>query len=115
MSFWYYKKEKGGKTSLTAVDIPVLLIMSILGFFVALVGPRIFGSPSQLVIDAFHIIAVGFSLLFISKVSMFMKGIWVSWGYSRMPKLFKLFYMLGYILIGIGLFGFLVVYKTGQL
>jgi hypothetical protein len=62
----------------------------------------------QVVRNSFYIIALGFALLTISKVSLFMKGIWHSWGPSRMTKPFKILYVLGYILMGFGIIQILV-------
>lgn len=78
----------------------------------ALIAPRLFRNPSQLVIDAFYVIGAGFALLLVSKVSLLAKRIWISWGYSRMSKLFRVAYVLGYILIGIGII-ILVAFKNG--
>jgi len=111
MSIWYSKREKDGKKSLVGVDIPFPLIITVLGLLAAIVGTRLFNNPSQLVIDAFYLVAFGFLLLLISKVSLFAKGIWISWGYSHMSKYFRFVYIFGYILVGIGII-ILVAYKS---
>lgn len=112
MSFWYTKKEKDGKKSLVAVDIFLPLIMFMIVFLAAIIGHRWWNHPTQPVIDAFYLVASGFLLLLVSKVSLFVKGIWVSWGYSRMSKPFRVVYVLGYILIGFGIMIILAAYKS---
>lgn len=108
MSFWYHKKEKDGKRSLIAADIPVELIVFMIGLLAALLIPRYARNQAQIAIDRFYIIAAGFILLLISKSSLFTKGIWNSWGPAKMSKPFKLIYVFGYIIIGIGVFGILL-------
>ncbi len=112
MSIWYSKREKDGKKSLVGVDIPFPLIITMLGLFAAIIGTRLLKNPPQLVIGSFYLVAFGFLLLLISKVSLFAKGIWISWGYLRMSKFFRFVYIFGYISIGIGIMIILVAYKS---
>ena len=108
MSFWYYKKEKNGKRSLIAADVPFELVIFTVGLLAALFIPRYVRNQAQMAIDGFYVIAAGFILLLISKVSLFAKGIWNSWGSAKMTKPFKVIYIVGYVFIGIGIFGILL-------
>jgi hypothetical protein len=106
MSWWIYKKDKDGKTSIyTEPVLPVELIMIFVGLLMAMVGPRYFHNSTQLGIDSLTLTILGFALLFISKITLFRRGIWNSWGAKLMSKPFKYIYWSGYILIGLGILG----------
>lgn len=101
MSIWFSKKEKNGKRSLYAVDIPFELVMVFIALLAAIIGPRYFLNPSQIIFDSFHIgiflIISGFIIFLVSKLSLFYKGIWNSFGTRYMKKQFKFLYIAGYI------------------
>jgi hypothetical protein len=101
MSYWFYKKDKCGKKDLYAVDFPYVAIMPFLGMLAALLIPH-YLNLNNLIKDCFYLISVGFFLLLISKISLFSKRVWNSWGPKHMSKTFRLLYITGYILIGIG-------------
>ena len=111
MSIWYYKKETDGTKSLTALDIPFLAILIVVGLLAALVGPLLFGSPSRIIRMASCGILIGYILLFISKVSLFSKGLMFSWGYSQMSKGFRMIYVAGYVLMVNGVLVLFAVYR----
>ncbi len=105
MSFWWSKKEKDGKRSIYAIDVPFQLIIMFLGLVLALFAPALIGRqlPTRtLNADGFYILAGGFLLLFISKLSLLKKGIWTSWGPKPMSRSYKFFYLLGYGLMVLG-------------
>jgi hypothetical protein len=101
MSYWFYKREKSGNKNLYAVDFPYTAIIPLLGMLAALLFPY-FLNPNNLVKSCFYLISAGFFLLLISKVSLFSKRIWNSWGPTHMSKPFRFLYITGYILIGVG-------------
>lgn len=106
MSFWIYKKDKKGKTSIYTVPfLPLEFIMLFIGLLAVLIVPRYFCNSTQLGIDSLALAIFGFALLFISKITLFRKGIWNSWGTKLMSKPFKYVYWCGYILIGLGILG----------
>ena len=107
MSFWFYRK-KGNKSSIYSASIPFELILIFFGIFAAVVIPRYMFNSSQMGKDSLLLLIIGFILLFISKLSLFSKGIWNSWGTKQMNKIFKYLYRLGYGLIGIGCIGVLI-------
>jgi hypothetical protein len=102
MSYWFYKKEKSGKKSLYAVDFPYVAIMPLLGMIAALLFPR-YLNLNNLIKDCFYLVSAGFFLILISKISLFSKGIWNSWGPNHMSKPFKFLYITGYMSIVIGI------------
>ena len=63
--------------------------------------PPIYEATSQIIIDSFYIgiflIISGFTIFSISKLSLFYKGIWNSFGTRYMKKQFKFLYIAGYI------------------
>ena len=101
MSFWFYKKEKKGKKSLYAVDIPYDAIMPLLGMIAALLFVR-YLNLNNFIKDFFYLIFAGFFLLLISKISLFSRGIWNSWGTKHMSKTFRILYIVGYGFMGTG-------------
>ncbi|HAM50084.1 MAG TPA: hypothetical protein DCP92_05085 [Nitrospiraceae bacterium] len=100
MSYWVLKKAKNGKRSLYAVDFPIQIILVIIGLLAA--GGLRYLNPNKLVGDSTGIIFIGFLPILISKSSLFKKRTWFSWGSKFMSKPFRVLYVLGYILIGIG-------------
>jgi len=108
LSFWWYKKEKGGKRIWYAIDIPFPLIVMIVGLFVAVYIIPSAGMHSQFIRNSFYSIAIGYVLLFISKVSLLRQGITTSWGTSQMTKPFKMLYVVGYVLMAMGIIGVIV-------
>jgi hypothetical protein len=99
MSLWIYKKDKDGKQNLYWVDIPLFSIPLIISLFLAV-----------FITQFFYFIAIGFIFILIAKISLFSKGIWISWGSKQMSKPFKLLYQAGYILVGIGVSIILLIY-----
>jgi len=107
MSFWIYKKDSEGKKHWWVIDIEPLFIVMIVSLLLAVVGPTlIFSLP-------FCLIFIGFILLVISKVSLFHKGIWFSFGTALMTRKYARLYKLAYVFMGIGIFFLiLLILKT---
>jgi len=104
MSLWIYKNNKEGNKELFAVSFPLPIIMLLLGLLVALIVPNIM-KPHIYLKESSYVAAVGFILVLISKVSLFKKGVWNSWGSKLMSKPYRILYRCGYVLIIIGIIG----------
>jgi hypothetical protein len=68
----------------------------------ALIGPSLFRNPSIIAIVPFVLLSVGLSCLIISKMSLYRKGIWFSFGPGVMTKGYAKLYKVGYLLLGVG-------------
>ena len=96
MSWWFYRSGKPGTRELWAIDFDPLLTSFVLGIPVAI-----------LLIDgllSLFLLSRGFVCLLIAKVSLFRRGVWVSWGPRLMSVGNAKLYRVGYLLIGIGAF-----------
>ena len=109
MSIWIYRKDKDYKKSIYSISVPFEAILIIFGIIVASIAPRYIQNSSQLVPDAIAIIMTGFVLFLISKISMFIRGIWNSWGTMNMRRPFTYLYRTGYFLMVTGLLGCLLL------
>jgi len=105
MSFWFYRKDKNGKRYVYSVTIPLELIILIFGLLVGILTPRYLMDSNQFGRDSLMLVLFGFLLFFVSKLSLFLKGIWNSWGSKMMNKPFKLLYHSGYTFMFIGILG----------
>jgi hypothetical protein len=112
MSLWIYKKDKNGKTILWQIDIAIPLIMVLLGLLAALIGPKALGNPSFMVWLPFALAVAGFVLLLISKVSLYRKGIWSSFGSRQMSKKYASIYKAAYVLLGLGVLLLLLIWNA---
>lgn len=108
MSFWIYRKNKEGKREVYSVTIPFELLMIAFGLLAAIFIPRYIINPGHALKDSFLIVVVGFVLFAISKVSLYRKGIWNSWGARLMDKPYRFLYRFGYLLMALGIFGSLI-------
>ena len=103
MSIWIYSKNKAGKKSVTSISFPFFLVT----FFIVYVGSTITiliqYEIDPVFISCFWMIGIGFTLLFISKIFPFSKGIWSSWGMKEMPILGKVIYIAGYSFMVLGI------------
>ncbi len=107
MSFWFYRKERNNSSAYSA-SIPFELILIFFGIFAVAFIPRYIFDSSQMGKYSLTLLIIGFILFSISKLSLFAKGIWNSWGTKQMNKIFKYLYLLGYGLIGISCIGVLI-------
>lgn len=111
MSFWIYKKDKNGKTILWLIDVPFSLLMLFTAFLAALIGPKLYGNPSIILWLPFALSAAGVVLLLISKLSLYGKGIWISFGPKQMSKKYASIYKAAYVLIGLGVLLLLAIWN----
>ncbi len=83
-------KHKEGK--LRWIDVEPFLAVTVIGLIVTLIGPSL----------PFFLSFIGLILLIISKISLFRRGIWFSFGPKLMSREYARLYKLSYILIGVG-------------
>ena len=113
MSIWIYGKNKDGKNTVTSISIPYELIIVLIGLIVSLIAPSIFSKDTHAITkESLYFMGIGFILFSIAKLSLFQKGVWISWGMHMMSLPFKLLYVFGYILMGIGAMIAIILYKT---
>ena len=112
MSIWYYQKNKEGKRAVFSITIPLEVFIVFLGLVAALVVPRYALNGGQIGLDSFIMVGIGFMLVVVSKISVFRRGIWNSWGSRQMNGPFRWVYRCGYLLMLIGVFGLLVFYSA---
>jgi len=102
MSLWIYKKEKNGKKILWQIDFDPMVIMVIIAMLAALIGPVFVQDPSIIVKFPFVLLGAGLVCLIISKMSLYKRGIWFSFGPKLMSQGYAKLYKAAYILIGFG-------------
>jgi hypothetical protein len=110
MSFWFYRRDSQNKKQLWQVDVPLELVLLLTtGFLFSLIVPAVQLFSTPFVIAAGLITLTGLILLVLCKLSLFRRGIWVSWGSSHMSKVYASLYKLGYGLLFVGLGFFALV------
>ncbi len=112
MSFWIHGKDKDGKAILWQVDIPIPLIVVFVGLLAALIAPRTLQIARIMIWLPFALSAAGLALLFISKISLFRKGIWLSFGPRQMSRGYGNVYKAGYALLGLGVLLLLLTWNA---
>lgn len=80
-----------------------MIIMMVVGMLVALICPRLFRDPTIIIVLPFVVIVVGLACLIVSKLSLYRKGVWFSFGPRLMSKGYASLYKVAYVLLGIGL------------
>jgi hypothetical protein len=94
MSWWISRTGAGGRRELWAVDVDPLLAMVLLALPLAVLLSGGLLSVSLLVL--------GFICLVVSKMSLFRRGVWFSWGPRLMSARNATIYKIGYSLVGFG-------------
>jgi hypothetical protein len=112
MSLWLYKRDKSGKKVLWQIDSEPLSVMVVLGLLSASIGPSIFRNPSVLIYFPSALVTIGLNCLIISKISLYKKGIWFSFGPALMAKSYAKLYRIGYLLLGVGTLLLLVLFNA---
>jgi hypothetical protein len=102
MSLWYYKKDKSGNKILWQIDIAIPFVMIVLGLLAAITTPNRPGDISFVAWLPFILSSAGLMLLLISKLSLFRRGIWFSFGPKQMTEGYASLYKAAYLLLGIG-------------
>jgi hypothetical protein len=114
MSLWLYKRDKSGKKFLWQIDFEPLSVIMVLGFLIALIGPSIFRNPTILIYFPYALVTIGLACLIISKVSLYKKGIWFSFGPALMSKGYAKLYKIAYVLMGLGTLILLLLFNALQ-
>lgn len=113
MSFWIYGKDKDGKRTVKSVTIPPEIIITLLALLSALIVPYLLlNDVGKILTSSFYLIATGFVMFAFAKVIQFQKGAWISWGMKLMPLPGKILYVLGYVLMTIGILIIIALYKN---
>lgn len=99
MSVWWHKRDKSRKKVVWQIDYDPMMFMLIIGLFAAIVGPRLFSSPRFIVIFPFMLMLTGLICLIISKISLYKRGIWHSFGTKNMSPGYAALYQAAYILL----------------
>ena len=106
MSWWTYEKDANGRIIYVASDysaiFPFLLVFLAIGSVQYLINPT--GTVRFLLWS-------GFGCLLLSKLSLFRRGIWNSWGTGQMTVRWARLYKLGYALIGLAVVLIIMAYR----
>lgn len=112
MSFWIYGKDKNGRQSVKSVYVSIELIMVGLACVFGLIGPKmLFSDLSTKLLIASAMVAVGYMSILGSKIPQLRRGGWYVFGMKYMGLGSKVFYVLGYALMIIGLSGMFAMYR----
>ena len=105
MSFWIYRRDSRNGKELWQLDVPVDLALLTTGFLFALIVPAVQRFPTPFAIAAGLITLTGLILLLLCKLSLFRKGIWISWGSRQMSEGYANLYKPAYglMVVGVGL------------
>lgn len=103
MSIWLTKPDKDGKRNIYFAEIPYQIILVAFLLIVATAVPRYVGNRDLVISDSLVLMATGFTMYLASKISLFVKGVWMSWGPGRMAAPFRILYVIGIALMAIGI------------
>ncbi len=110
MSFWWFKRDRNGKKTLWQIDYDPMTFIVIIGLLAAIVGPRLFGNASIIIFFPLLLLLAGLTCLIISKISIYKKGIWFSFGSGHMSKGYAALYRAAYVMLGVGVLFLLLLY-----
>ncbi len=105
MSLWMNRQDPCGKSSTYLVEVPFETIVIAAAMMVTVLAIRYVSQPAMVIFDAAVLGVLGFAFFFASKVSLFVRGEWITWGPASMTKPFKVMYIAGYILMAVGAIG----------
>jgi hypothetical protein len=91
------------------IDIEPMGLIFILGLIVTLVVPRWMNRPNAIFSDAVVVLSIGLLCVVAAKISLFRRGVWVSWGPRPMSKSWARLYRVGYVFMGLGVFFLLLL------
>ncbi len=101
MSLWILKKDGNKSRVMISVGIPFQAILIMMGILSSFIAKSIINYP--ILTAAWISIFLGFILFVSAKVSLFRRGIWISWGSKQMPPFYKRLYLGGYALMFLGI------------
>lgn len=110
MSWWVYGKDKSGRRVVWEIDVDFMQVVFVLGILATFFAPALLRGPTAIFADGIRFIGAGLACLVVSKVSLFRRGVWFSWGPRAMTKWWARLYKVGYAIIAIGIFLVLVAY-----
>jgi hypothetical protein len=99
MSLWISRKTKTGKRWLWLIDLPLLPLLAITAAFLEVFLQFVIHHPLP---AALGCLILGYSTLLLAKLSLFRRGIWISWGSRLMSTTCASLYRAGYGLIALG-------------
>ena len=102
MSFWWTTRDKSGRRHLWQIDFDPMIIIMVVGMLVAMIFPRLFRDPTRVIVLPFVVIVAGLACLSVSKLSLYRKGVWFSFGPRLMSKGYASLYKVAYVLLGVG-------------
>lgn len=103
MSIWIKRRSKTGGSSIYLVDFPYFFLFQVVfAILISLFLHVLLYAPFETAVAALSAMIAGGFLIAAAKVSLFRRGIWISWGPSRMRKRFAAIYATGYVLIVVG-------------
>jgi glucan phosphoethanolaminetransferase (alkaline phosphatase superfamily) len=112
MSFWWYRRDKSGKRYLWQIDYDPMIVLVVIGLIVAIIGPSLLRNPSIIIFFPFFLLIAGLACLVISKISLYKKRIWFSFGSGLMSKGYANLYKVAYVLIGVGVLLMLLLFNA---
>jgi hypothetical protein len=110
MSFWFYGKDKDAKRTLTSVSVAYESVIALVVALFALAAPFMRSGDLRGKTIPFAILVVaGFVSLTASKIPQFQRGEWHTWGMRYMGTGGRVLYVLGYVLMVLGILGILAL------
>ncbi len=91
-----------------------MLLMIVIGLLAAIIGPRLFHDPSIILMIPFVLFGAGLVCLIISKMSLYKKGTWFSFGPKLMTKGYATLYKAAYVMLGFGVLILLLLLNVLQ-
>lgn len=114
MSWWVYRRNADGRHEVWQIDVDLMSIVFVLGLLVVFIVPRWMRGPVAIASDGGVVLSAGLMCLVAAKISLFRRGVWVSWGPRLMTKWWARLYKLGYALMFVGVFLFLLAYGVAR-
>lgn len=103
MSIWIKRRSKTGGSSIYLVDFPFFFLFQVLFVVLMSLFLHVLGhAPFETAVGALIAMILGGVMIAAAKVSLFRRGIWISWGPWKMTTRYAAIYATGYVLIVVG-------------
>jgi hypothetical protein len=102
MSLWFFRRAKKGERLVWLIDVPLLPTLALVGATVGVLLSMVCQYPMATAIGSVGMMLIGYACLVSAKISLFRRGIWISWGPRLMSVGCARLYRAGYGLIGFG-------------
>jgi hypothetical protein len=99
MSIWIHRRDQGGRLSHFAVEVPLGLIMPLIGIVVAVLLGNLAAAPIPTLLVCFAIALTGSALVGVAKWSVSGQGLAASFGSTGMSKGMRAIYRIGWSLV----------------